>query len=186
MAAQEFLGSRPHQSGLPRKVCLRLRPLTSVLGHNAQPVPRTPAQGLLGAGIGAGSQSEALTSQSYKVLGPLVLWGWGNSCCPLGLNIVLLVMGPQCGTATLASPFLSLVHSSIQHSEPSHCWEHESVPSFSPKRSQARTSEVLNILRSTGLCERLWGLRAVNIARGSQKAPGRGDFQKVIYWQSYF
>lgn len=183
MAAQGFLGSCPHQSGLPRKACLRLRPLTSVLGHNAQPVPGTPAQGLLGAGFGAGSQSEALTSQSYKFPGPLVLWGWGNSCCPLGLNIVLLVMGPQCGTATLASPFLSLVHSFIQHSGPSHCWEHESAPSFSPERSQARTSEVLTGAQGW---VRGCGGSVVNIARGSQKAPGRGGFQRVIYLQSYF
>lgn len=120
---------------LPRKACLRLWPLTSALGHNAQPVPGTLAQGLLGAGFGAGSQSEALTSQSS--LSP-TLWGWGNSCCPLGLNIVLSVMRPQCGAATLASLFVCwFIHSSSSHllnshSGPSPCWGHESTPSSYP------------------------------------------------------
>lgn len=89
----------PCQPGLPRKACLRLQPLTSVLGHKAQPVPRTPAQGLLGAEFGAGSQSEALTSQSSKAPVPWSLAGVPTAAVPLGLNIVPAVRGPWCGMA---------------------------------------------------------------------------------------
>lgn len=117
--------SSPGVSGLLRKACLRLRPLTSVLGHNAQSVPGTLARGLLGAGFGAGSPC------------PLVLWGWGGSCCPLGLNIVPSVMGLQCSAASLASPFPLLIHSFIQHSGPSPCWGMSQPPAF-PLRLAAR------------------------------------------------
>lgn len=62
----------PGQPGLLRKACLRLQPLTSALGHNAQPVPGTPAQGLLGAGFRTGSQREvlALPQSQAPVLQP--------------------------------------------------------------------------------------------------------------------
>jgi hypothetical protein len=71
--------------GSPRKACLRLWPLTSVLGHNAQPVPGTPAQGLLGAGFGAGSQTKVLALPCPK---PRVLQPDGDeviAVVPLGL-----------------------------------------------------------------------------------------------------
>lgn len=58
----------PHtcQPGLPGRARPRLWPLTSALRHNAQPVPETPAQRLLGAEFGAGSEQKAEASQHSR------------------------------------------------------------------------------------------------------------------------
>ena len=84
-----------------------------------------------------GSREQGLGQEvGVKAPCPPALWGGVAAAVPLGLNIVLSVMGPQCDAASLASPCL-LVHSFIQcsltdrRSGPGPCSD-VSQPSFTP------------------------------------------------------
>ena len=84
-----------------------------------------------------GSREQGLGQEvGVKAPCPPALWGGVAAAVPLGLNIVLSVMGPQCDAASLASPCL-LVHSFIQCSltdQPLWAWPllgHESAQLYS-------------------------------------------------------
>lgn len=69
----------------------------------------------------------------------------------------------------------SFIHSTLG---PAHAGD-MSQPSAFPLRTPR--PEPVRFLWGTGMCERLWRLRAANTDGGSQKSPGKGGFQKVIF-----